>query len=89
MGSTGSGVSDCRALGVPGLGPVHCLCGGPGPGLSGGQCHVRGICELGGLRVAFWWVGLVPAQLLVEPEHPNPGAHSCWVGGDWVLRLTS
>lgn len=27
------------------------------------------------LRAAFWWVGLVPAQLVAEPEHPSPGAH--------------
>ena len=48
MGRAGYGVSGCRTLGVPDLGPVYCLCVGPGPGPSGGQGHVWDICELAG-----------------------------------------
>ena len=42
MGRTWSGVSGYRALGVCGLGTVHCMCMEPGPGACGwqGQGHL-------------------------------------------------
>ena len=35
VGRAGSGVSGYRAMNVHGLGPVHCMCVGPGPGSCG------------------------------------------------------
>lgn len=68
VGRAGSGVSGCRALGVPDLGPVHCLCVGLGPGPSGGQGHVQGICELRG----GGGEGAAKSSLLVGGACPCP-----------------
>ena len=95
VGRAGYGVSGCRTLGVPDLGPVYCLCVGPGPGPSGGQGHVWDICELaGGVVVGHLeqpsggW-GLSLPSWLQSLSIPILVPTGCWVGEGWALRLTS
>ena len=86
VGRAGYGVSGYRALGVPDLGPVHCLCVEPGPGPSDVQGHVWGICELaGGVVVgrlewpsAGWGLSLPSwlQSLSISALVPT----GCWVG---------